>query len=105
MNAKRKGNHFEVWCAAKLRDMFPNCYTSRFVGALWSDRSAIDLQNTPGFHFQCKATEKSPPYHDILDYMPSGENMNVILHKRNNKGVVAVMGLDDFLELVKAKLL
>ncbi|MFZ2339971.1 MAG: hypothetical protein WAW07_09675 [Bacteroidales bacterium] len=101
MNSKRKGNAFEVEMAFRLRDVFPNCRTSRFMGRLWLDSLKVDLTDTDPYYFQCKATENTPAYHKILEEMPQSGHTNVILHKRNNKGVVAVMRFDDFLKLIK----
>jgi hypothetical protein len=61
----------------------------------------VDLTGTPGFNIQLKALERAPAYHDILSSMPKGDNKNVVIHKRNNKGCVVVMGLDDFIRLLK----
>ena len=100
MNSRTKGHQFERQMCQRLRGIFPKVQTCRFVGDLWSDRSAIDLANTPGFHFQCKALERCPSYHDILDFMPKNENVNVVIHKKNRRGIIVAMKLDDFLELI-----
>lgn len=101
MNARTKGHSFERDMAFKLRLIWPDCRTSRFMGALWLDHSGVDLVGTPGYNIQLKALERAPAYHDILASMPQGKNKNIIIHKRNNKGIVVVIGLDDFLELLK----
>jgi hypothetical protein len=33
--------------------------------------------------------------------MPKGQNKNLIIHKKNNRGCVAVLRLDDFIALLK----
>jgi hypothetical protein len=71
------------------------------MGKLWLDSQKVDLSGTDPYYFQCKATEHTPAYHSILSEMPKTGNVNVILHKRNNMGIVAVMAFDDFLKLVK----
>ena len=104
VNSKKKGNKFESDMAFKLRSElnWPHCWTSRFMGSLWEDSLGIDLTGTPGFNIQCKAVERlSPGYHEILSNMPQGENTNLIVHKRNNKGIIAVLPLDDFLQILK----
>jgi hypothetical protein len=103
MNSRTKGHDFERKMAEKLREVWPNCYTQRFKGSLWMDHCGIDLVNTPPFNFQLKATERPPGYHKILSAMPKGRNINVILHKRNNKGIVAVLSYDDFLKIINSK--
>jgi hypothetical protein len=101
MNSKRKGNAFEVEAAFRLREVFPNARTCRFMGKLWLDECKVDISDTDPFYFQCKATEKAPSYHSILAEMPQSKNINVILHKRNRAGTVAVMDFEDFLKLIK----
>jgi len=101
MNAKQKGNRFETEVAFRLREIFPDCRTSRFMGKLWLDSQKVDLTGTDPYYFQCKATERPPSYHTILDKMPDTKNINVILHKRNNSGIVAVLQFDDFVRLIK----
>jgi hypothetical protein len=103
MNSRTKGHGFERETARRLRqEVWPECYTSRFAGSLLLDCSGVDLVGTPGYNIQLKALEKVPSYHGILDAMPKDDNMNVIIHKRNNKGSIAVMNIDDFIKLVKA---
>jgi len=103
INSKHKGNRFERECAAILaREIWPECYTSRFMGSAWDDYNGIDLTGTPGFNVQCKSVEKlSPGYHQILSEMLQNENINIVIHKRNNKGAVVALELSDFISLVK----
>ena len=100
VNSRTKGHTFERSMAEKLRAVWPDCFTTRFKGSLWLDHCGVDLVGTPGYNIQLKATERAPSYHDILDYMPKGHNKNIIIHKRNHKGSVVVMRLDDFIELI-----
>lgn len=101
MNSKRKGNAFEVECAFRLREIFPDCRTSRFMGRLFDDYSGVDLCDTGNFNVQCKALERTPPYHTILKKMPQGSKTNIVIHKRNNAGIVVVMTFEDFLQIAK----
>ena len=102
MNGRKKGHDFERWCAAKLRELWPDVQTCRFAGALWLDYSGVDLTHTAPFNFQCKAVEKlSPGHHEIINSMPKGKNINAIIHKKNNKGIIVVLALEDFLRIVK----
>jgi len=100
MNSRTKGHGFERTMAVRLRKIFPDVSTSRFRGALWWDIAGVDLTGTDPYNFQCKAKETSPSYHSILASMPKGQNINVILHKRNNKGIVAVIDFEDFLKMI-----
>ncbi len=101
MNSKRIGNAFEVEMVFRLKDVFPNCRTCRFIGQLRLDSRKIDLSGTDPYYFQCKATESTPAYHKILEEMPQTGQTNVIPHKSNNWGRVAVMRFEDFMNLIK----
>ena len=103
MNSKKKGNQFERHMAAILRaELWPECYTSRFMGSAWDDYNGIDLTGTPGFNVQLKAVERlSLGYHEILAKMRQDKNKNIVIHKRNNKGAVVAMSLDNFIKLIK----
>ncbi len=103
INSKQKGNQFERHCAAILRrELWPECFTSRFMGSAWLDYNGIDLTGTPGYNIQLKAVERlSPGYHEILSKMLQNENTNIVIHKRNNKGAVVAMEFNDFIKLVK----
>ena len=101
MNSRSKGHGFERQMAEKLREIWPDCFTTRFKGSSWLDQCGVDLVGTPGYNIQLKALERAPSYHDILITMPAGESKNIVIHKRNNKGCVVVMKLDDFMKLIK----
>lgn len=103
MNSRTKGHNFERQMAEKLREVWPECYTSRFKGSLWLDHCGVDLVGTPGYNVQLKAMERTPAYHDILEYMPKGENVNIVIHKRNRKGAVVVMKFEDFVRVMLLK--
>ena len=102
MNSKEKGSQFERHLASKLRaEIFPQCYTSRFMGSAWDDYHGVDLTGTENFNIQCKALERIPPYHTILKNMPQGGKTNIVVHKRNNSGCIVALELDDFIKLIK----
>lgn len=103
MNSKRKGNKFEVEMAFRLRELFPDARTCRFMGQLWLDSQKVDLTGTDPYYFQCKASERFGAYHSTLEEMPKNGHINVILHKRNNRGTVAVIRFDDFIKLLKER--
>lgn len=103
MNSKQKGNQFERQMAAILREkLWPECYTSRFMGCAWDDYNGVDLTGTPGYNVQLKAVERlSPSYHEILTRMRQDKNINIVIHKRNNLGCVVAMELNDFIKLIR----
>ena len=94
--SRNKGHTFERRMSTYFKDIFPTVCTARFESKKL-DNLGVDLAFTPKFNFQCKAVERlSPSYHDILKTMPLDDNINVILHKKNHKGIVAVLDLKDF---------
>lgn len=99
MSIGKKGHGFERAMVEKLSAIWPECYTSRYKGSLCLGYSGVDLTGTALFNFQLKAQGRVIPYHTILGGMPKGNNTNVILHKRTNKGVVAVVEIEDFLKI------
>lgn len=103
MNSKRKGNRFERECASILRTIWPECYTSRFMGCAWDDYNGIDLTGTGDFQVQCKHVERLfPGYHEILNKkMLQNDKTNILIHKKSNEGVVVAMRLEDFLKVMK----
>ena len=46
MNSRTKGHDFERLMAEKLREVWPECYTTRFKGTLWLDRRGVDQVGT-----------------------------------------------------------
>lgn len=103
MNSRTKGHGFERAMAERLRAIWPECYTTRYKGSPFLDSIGVDLVGTPGYNIQLKAMERTPAYQDILKSMPNDENINLIIHKRNNKGSVVVLRLDDFLKMINNK--
>ncbi|HAX61147.1 MAG TPA: hypothetical protein DCX95_01105 [Elusimicrobia bacterium] len=101
MKTKNKGLKFETEMAFRLREVFPNCRGSRFMGKYWLDSQKVDLTDTEPFYFQCKNLARSPAYHRILSEMPQNGHINVLLHKRGEKNTVAVLDFEDFLTLLK----
>jgi len=101
VHAKSKGNSYERKIAKEFREKlgYRSCKTSRYASREKDDQK-VDLVNTGGYNIQCKATERTPPYHTILEEMPD-DGINVIIHKRNRQMEVVVMKKEDFYELIK----
>lgn len=98
--SRTKGHTFERKMAEELREFFPDVCTSRAESKRLDDKG-VDLAFTNKFNFQCKAVEKlSPSYHDILMSMPDDDDINIILHKRNRKGIVVSMNFEDFKKIL-----
>jgi hypothetical protein len=100
---RQKGHQFERHTASILRaELWPECFSSRFMGCAWDDYNGRDLTGTPGFNIQLKAVERlSPGYHEILSKMLKNSNKNIVIHKRNNKGAIVAMTFEDFIKLIK----
>jgi len=100
-NSRNKGHAYERQIAERLRAIWPEVVTSRSESKRLDD-AGVDLCYTPPFNFQCKAVEKlSPGVHDILAGMPQGTNHNAVIWKRNHKGSVVCLPLEDFWELIE----
>jgi hypothetical protein len=85
MNRNRTaGNTYERYICNLLKTIFPNVLTSRNESRTM-DAKKVDLVNTEPYHFQIKLT-KSFPGVDILDEMPSGENIIIWGRVKKSKG-------------------
>jgi len=103
VNGRTKGHAYERALAKKLREMgFEKCTTSRFSSKEMDDKK-VDLCGLP-FNIQAKAVEKLGCVHTILDSMPKEEKLNLVFHKKNNKGTIVCMTEKDFLNLVSTLL-
>jgi hypothetical protein len=101
INSKSKGNNYEL----QIRDWFRklgwvNAVSSRAESKSTDDKG-VDLCYTGPLNAQCKAAEKLGSLHDILDRMPKDENFNLVFHKRNRKGTIVAMTLEDFEEILE----
>lgn len=101
INAKHKGNRFEL----DIRDWFKELGWTRAVSSRSESKSkddkGIDLCYTEPFEVQCKHVEKLGSIHDILAKMPKGTHYNLVFHKRNRKGTIVAMTIEDFRELLQ----
>jgi hypothetical protein len=101
------GNAFELAIARFLRPIFPWVKTSRY-GSRELDALKVDLMNTDPFNFQVKLTQQTPPV-KLLDQMPKGEKINVIVWGKTekadkyiiNKGNYTILKFDDFLKIIE----
>jgi hypothetical protein len=101
MKSKQKGNAYECKIAKEMRELgYKDCLTSRYESQRLDDMK-VDLTNTGIFYIQTKAVERGVRPHQTLDEMPKGSKINVILHKKNRQGEVAIMKKEDFYKLIK----
>ena len=102
INSRTKGCDFERKFAEYLRIHGYDAVTSRSENRTL-DNLGVDLVDNTKFYFQLKAVERlKPGYHDILKDMPKNK-IPVVVHKRNNKGTVIAMRLEDFANLLLFK--
>lgn len=101
-NSRAVGCQYERQIRLELIELgWENCQTSRFASKM-TDDMAVDFVNTKPFNIQAKRWKSAPSYHEVLRSMPQNDlNFNVIIHKRPNKGEVAVMDKESFYELIK----
>ena len=99
MNSKDKGNRFELAVARMLRPLFPNVGTARNHDRAL-DSQGVDLVNTYPFLIQAKHVERGLDPHKVLAHMPEIDGQyNLLLWKKNRKGVLVVMSLEDATEI------
>ncbi len=99
MNVKQKGNRFEQLIARLLRPLFPDVATARERDR-WLDSQGVDLVNTYPFLIQAKHVERGLDPHKVLAHMPEIDGQyNLLLWKKNRKGVLVVLSLEDATEI------
>ena len=98
LNAKQKGNRWELLCAHFLLPIFPKVVTARSTDRA-ADAAGMDLVKTANWAFQCKHVERGLDVFKTLEAMPK-TTINVVLWKRNRKGAVAVLEMQTMLELI-----
>ena len=99
--ARRKGHQFERDMANKLECIFPE--VRRHLENHKEDAAmGIDLMNTEPLGIQLKCYANYVPINKIEEVKVG---VPVLITKGNNKKPVACIYLDDFIELLKGKLL
>jgi hypothetical protein len=98
LNAKQKGNRWELACARLLKPIWPQVATARLMSKA-ADDAGMDLVNTGRFNIQCKHVERGLDLHGTLDRMPNF-GFNVVLWKRNRKTALAVLTMSQAQELI-----
>lgn len=100
-SARVKGHTFERQIADVFRELgWTSCVTSRSESKRKDDQG-IDLCYTDPFNIQAKAVEKLGSVHDILASMPVDHNYNLVFHKRNRKGTIVSMTIEDFKDILE----
>ena len=105
-SARNKGNSFEREICKLLILRGFVAVTSRSESKRLDDKGADIFSDFP-FYIQAKAVERmSMPVHDLMKSMREKlpDRPPCVFHKRNNKGVIVSLQLDDFLDLCKTTL-
>ena len=117
---KRAGSLLETQIVKQFKEIgFKYCATSRACNKV-RDGEKVDLCNIDEskygrlpYNIQAKTLSKPAPYGKILDEMPKGEQINVLIHKQTKKdkagrfqhrGTYAIMSIDDFYDIIKRNL-
>ena len=99
INARQKGKQFELDIIKWFNSRGYNSVSSRSESKR-TDDAGVDLCYTKPFNVQCKAVEKLGSVHEIIKGMPSDTNYNLVFHKKNRKGVMVTMSMEDFGEIL-----
>lgn len=97
-SARKKGHVFEIDMMHFFKSLgYITCKTSRNESKTTDDQK-IDLCFTGPFNVQCKAHENLRPsvHQSLYKDMPQKTGYNLHFHKRNNKGTVVSMRIEDF---------
>ena len=103
VNSKRKGKSGELELAAKMKGHGYDVRRSVQYNGKAEDGQA-DLLGLPGIHIECKRTEALRLYEAIDQAKRDSKYKNqipVVFHRKNNCEWLAIMTLDDFMEIYK----
>jgi Holliday junction resolvase len=104
MNGKTnraKGHNYEREICKKLNSLGFDCCTSRYASRELDDKKVdVFFKDKTPLNIQCKNTLQLNA-RKVLKEMPEDSNHNVIFWKKKREGSVAVLPLDDFLELLE----
>jgi Holliday junction resolvase len=101
INSRAKGKTGELELAAFLRE---HGFESRRGQQFKGGGDSPDVTGIPGWHVECKRVEKGNFYDWLKQAIDDGwESFDkpVVMHRRNHEEWVAILRLEDFLELVK----
>lgn len=103
MNSNRKGKDFEREIAnyLKAHDHPDARRGQQYKGGADSP----DVIGLKGWHIECKRTERFNLYESLKQALrdKADDEKALVIHRRNNEPSVAVLLLDDFMEVINAK--
>lgn len=99
MNGKKKGKAGELELAKILRGYG---YEAKRGVQYKGGSDSPDVVGLEGIHIECKRVENLNIYNAVEQAdRDCGENMPVVMHRRNNKPWLATLHLEDFMKLYK----
>ena len=103
INSKRKGKTGELELSRKLKEHGYEARRSvQYNGK--EEEGQADVLGLPGIHIECKRTERLNLY-DAMDQAKRDcegkERLPVVFHRKNNSEWLAIMTLDDFMNLYR----
>ena len=99
-NSRAVGNAYERQIRLEFIELgWKNCQTSRYASKATDDMK-VDLVNTEPFNVQIKRWSSAPSYHKVLSEMPD-TGINIIVHKKPNRGEVVVMDKKSFYYMIE----
>ena len=100
INSRDKGHAYERQIVSICKDLgYDEAGTSRNNNRAL-DALKVDLVNTDPFNIQAKAQENGINYFKLLDSMPQEDNHNIVLHKKNRQGDIAVMRTETLYHII-----
>lgn len=102
-NSRAKGARGERELANALTALgFPSRRTQQFCGK-GDDSADIVAVGLEAYHIECKRTERFKLYEALEQAQRDKKNSRVptVMHRQNGRPWVVVLGLEDFLKLVK----
>ena len=99
-NSRAVGNAYERQIRLEFIELgWKNCQTSRYASKE-TDDNKVDLVHTEPFNVQIKRWSSAPAYQKVLSEMPK-TGINIIIHKKPNRGEVVVMDKKSFYYLIE----
>jgi len=97
--SRNKGKRGELELAKKLSSLF-NVFARRGRQYSGSPESPDVVTSIDGVHFECKRVERLQLYPSLEQAASdSGDQIPILVHRKNNKDWVAIVYLDDLPEL------
>ena len=101
INSRNKGNSYERKIMNQIKIFFPKVKTARNESKTLDD-SKVDLAFTNPFNLQLKAVEVMSinKIIEVLNSMPTDDNINTIIYKKNNKPELVIMYKDSLYKIL-----